>query len=81
MAMGMSMYGFSNVMIDVCGTKGALDEQLCGRWMQVAAFLPMARNYYALTYVDDKGETQITPGSEFVNFKDFKAKVMCTSSL
>lgn len=54
MAYGLSMYGFSNIMVDVCGTKGPapLDEKLCGRWMQMAAFLPMARNYYSKTYYD-----------------------------
>ena len=52
MAMGLSMFGFSNIMVDACGTKGTFDERLCGRWMQLAAFLPMARNYYAKTYYD-----------------------------
>lgn len=46
MAMQLSMYGFSNIMIDACGTKGPFDEKLCTKWMQIAAFLPMARNYY-----------------------------------
>ena len=26
MAMGLSMYGFSNIMVDACGTKGDFDE-------------------------------------------------------
>jgi alpha-glucosidase (family GH31 glycosyl hydrolase) len=42
----MSMYGVSNVVSDACGTYGVFDEELCARWMQVAAFFPMIRNYY-----------------------------------
>ena len=28
MAMGLSMYGISNTVVDVCGSKGPLDEEL-----------------------------------------------------
>lgn len=33
MAFGLSMFGFSNIMVDACGTKGKFDEVMCGRWM------------------------------------------------
>jgi alpha-glucosidase (family GH31 glycosyl hydrolase) len=48
------MYGMSNTMIDACGSLGPMDEELCARWMQLAAFMPMARNYYNKTYKDPK---------------------------
>ena len=33
MAMGLSMFGFSNIMVDACGTKGDFDALMCARWM------------------------------------------------
>ncbi len=66
------MYGMSNTMIDACGSLGPMDEELCARWMQLAAFMPMARNYYNKTYKDPKtGQRVTTPGSEPYNFKNF----------
>jgi len=32
MTMSLSMFGVSNVASDVCGSLGAIDEELCGRW-------------------------------------------------
>jgi len=29
----MSMFGYGNTMVDVCGSLGPLDEELCARWM------------------------------------------------
>jgi len=54
--MGLSLYGQSNTMVDGCGSLGKLDEELCGRWMQLAAFLPMFRGYYNDTYLDSDGK-------------------------
>lgn len=50
MVMSLNMYGVSNTIVDVCGTRGPMNEELCARWMQLAAFLPMARNYYFGSY-------------------------------
>jgi len=54
MQMSMSMYGLQNTVVDACGTygPGPLDEELCARWMQTSAFLPLFRNYYSKTYFD-----------------------------
>jgi alpha-glucosidase (family GH31 glycosyl hydrolase) len=49
MAIGLSMYGVNNVVLDVCGN-GVMDNELCSRWMQLAAFMPLARNTYTDTY-------------------------------
>jgi alpha-glucosidase (family GH31 glycosyl hydrolase) len=46
MALSLAMYGISNIVVDICGTGGAKDDELCVRWMQLAAFMPMARNFY-----------------------------------
>ncbi len=69
--MSMSLFGMSNTMFDGCGALGPLDEELCARWMQAAAFFPMFRGYYNVTYVDENNKRQLTPGSEFFNFKNF----------
>lgn len=50
--MGLSLYGMSNLMVDACGSLGPLDEELCARWMQLSAFMPMVRNYFNSTYKD-----------------------------
>ena len=64
--MSFSMYGVSNVASEICGSIGALDTELCGRWAQLAAFLPMIRNYYNVTQVDPvSGKTVPNPPSEF----------------
>lgn len=51
-AMGLSLYGISNTMADSCGSLGTMDLELCARWMQLTAFLPMVRNFYNETYTD-----------------------------
>lgn len=59
MAMGLSLYGIGNTMVDSCGSLGKLDLELCARWMQVSAFLPMVRNYYNDTYLDPTTNTRL----------------------
>jgi len=59
MAMGLSMYGFADIVVDVCGTQGPLDEELCARWMQLGAFLPMVRNNWQQYSIDPVSKEQI----------------------
>jgi alpha-glucosidase (family GH31 glycosyl hydrolase) len=40
MAVNLAMFGINNVVVDICGTGGLKDEELCVRWMQLAAFMP-----------------------------------------
>jgi len=54
----LSMSGYSNFMVDACGSAGEMDEDLCARWMQIAAFMPMLRGYHNRTYNDDKMQPQ-----------------------
>ncbi|KAI3384385.1 hypothetical protein SNEBB_002537 [Seison nebaliae] len=47
LSMEFSLFGFSAVGSDVCGSYGVnVDPELCTRWMQAAAFMPIFRNYY-----------------------------------
>jgi hypothetical protein len=56
MTMAMSMYGIPNTVSDACGTFGpTFDEELCARWMQTSAFLPLIRNYWTTTYFNTTG--------------------------
>lgn len=65
MTMGLSLYGVGNTMVDSCGSLGKLDLELCARWMQLSAFLPMVRNFYNETYTDPaSGKTLNTDPSE-----------------
>ena len=48
--MNMNMYGIPMVGADVCGFFGLKDSEMCGRWMQLSAFYPFARNHNNLTY-------------------------------
>jgi hypothetical protein len=49
--------------------------------MQLAAFLPMARNYYAGTYKNDKGDSVPTDPSEFYNLSTFDLQYMAGASI
>jgi len=35
------MFGIVNSGADVCGTLGALDEELCARWIQATSLFPI----------------------------------------
>ena len=47
--MDFNMFGIPMVGADVCGFHNAYDDEMCGRWMQLSAFYPFARNHYNLT--------------------------------
>jgi alpha-glucosidase (family GH31 glycosyl hydrolase) len=80
-AMGLSLYGMSNTMVDGCGSLGPIDEELCARWMQISAFMPMVRGYYNDTYLDKDGKRQKTDPSEFWNFKNQDYQIAQTSAI
>jgi alpha-glucosidase (family GH31 glycosyl hydrolase) len=43
-AMNMNMFGIPMTGGDICGVNMTKDkEELCGRWVQLASFLPIAR--------------------------------------
>lgn len=45
----MNMFGIPHTGADVCGFFGDKDDEMCGRWTQLATFYPFARNHYNLT--------------------------------
>jgi alpha-glucosidase (family GH31 glycosyl hydrolase) len=45
----MNMFGVPHAGADVCGFFGNKDDEMCGRWTQLATFYPFARNHYNLT--------------------------------
>ncbi len=75
------MSGMGALMVDACGSVGPMDEDLCSRWMQVAAFMPLVRNYYNSTYVDQTGQFVLTPGSEPYNYKNFDYQFTYSSAV
>ena len=47
--MSMNMFGIPHVGPDVCGFFGnKRDDELCGRWTQLATFYPLSRFHYEL---------------------------------
>lgn len=49
-AMSLSLFGIGNTVVDSCGSLGKIDLELCARWNQLAAFMPMVRGYFNETY-------------------------------
>ncbi len=68
-------------MVDGCGTLGSMDEELCARWMQIAAFMPMMRLYHNSTHLDRQGFRKSTTAFEFWNFKNDTYKESIKSSI
>lgn len=47
--LNMNILGVPMSGVDVCGTTGTQDAQLCAYWYQLAVFQPIARNHYLTT--------------------------------
>lgn len=55
--MNMNMFGIPHIGADVCGFFGEKkDDEMCGRWIQLATFYPLARTHQNLTWKDGPSE-------------------------
>ena len=69
--LSLSMSGIGALMADTCGSVGPMDEELCARWAQTAAFFPLVRNFYNSSYKNWQGNWVATPPSEPYNIQNF----------
>jgi hypothetical protein len=82
MAMSLSMYGFSTVVLDQCGGIGKLDEEMCARWMQLSVMMPMTRNFIYVRYLDPiTGQMIPTDSANLLMFKDETFQYMGVAAL
>lgn len=66
--LNLNMFGVLTAGTEVCGSLGAFNSELCGRWTQNAVLLPAVRNYYNATFYNEattKWETN--PKGELFN--------------
>ena len=68
-------------MADTCGSVGPMDEELCARWAQTAAFFPLVRNFYNSTYKNWQGQWVATPPSEPYNMQNFNWQYTYSSAI
>lgn len=77
----LSMVGARNVMVDGCGSIGPLDQELCARWMQAAAFMPMVRLYYQVAYIDKKGDLKRSDPGNIYDFTNERYRNMAINAV
>ena len=77
----LSTVGARNVMVDGCGSIGKLDEELCARWMQAAAFMPMVRLYYQVEYISKQGELAFSDPGNIFDFTSERFRNMAASAV
>ena len=79
----MNMFGIPNTLVDVCGDAGDHHSQadLCARWMQLAAYMPFARDYYNGLYFNYTLNKTMDGGSGELYYLDQVNQKICRNAL